>query len=76
MAEPPRFTGFEDNDNELYERSGKPKIPRWMTILIIVLAVIGLLFIAMTLLSGGEHGPSRHMGLAVPQLLGWGGDRG
>jgi flagellar basal body-associated protein FliL len=71
MVEEPRFTGVGDNENELYERSGKRKVPRWVTIVVIVLAVIGLLLIAMMLLGGpGGHGPARHMGMAVPRLIG------
>lgn len=43
----------------------RPRIPRWIKILGIVLAVIALLFVAMRLVGGGDHGPWRHGSLGV-----------
>ena len=62
---------MSDNDNEFYERAGARRLPRWLVVLLVVLAVIGLLFIAMMLLGGlGGHGPGRHMGAAAAALTG------
>jgi hypothetical protein len=36
-------------------------IPRWLKIAGIVLAVLVLLAVAVMLVSGGAHGPTRHM---------------
>lgn len=63
MAQRSRPADSGDNDNAIYERGTKRKVPRWATVLIIVLAVIGLMFIVMVLVGGaGGHGPGRHMG--------------
>jgi len=63
MAERSRPADSGDNDNAIYERGAKRKVPRWATVLIIVLAVIVLMFIVMVLVGGtGGHGPGRHMG--------------
>lgn len=71
MNQRPRKGSFEDNDNELYERFGKRSVPRWVTVAVIVLAVIGLLFVIMLLVGGlGGHGPQRHMGMPLTQVIG------
>lgn len=36
-------------------------MPRWVKVSAIVAAVLALLAVAVLLISGGEHGPSRHM---------------
>ena len=41
--------------------SEPPRAPRWVKVSAIVAAVVVALIIAITLLSGGEHGPGRHL---------------
>lgn len=46
--------------------------PRWVTVLVVVAAAVALLVVVI-LVSGGEHGPGRHMGEpsgSVPAVVG------
>jgi hypothetical protein len=36
-------------------------MPRWVKVLVMVLGLLVLLLVAAMLLTGGEHGPGRHM---------------
>jgi hypothetical protein len=60
MAEPGRRT---DADSET-----PPRMPRWVRVTLIVVAVLLVLFVVLRLTGvGGEHGPGRHMsGLGAP----------
>ncbi len=37
-------------------------MPRWVKVLVIVGAVVGLLVLGLLVFGNGEHGPSRHFG--------------
>ncbi len=51
-----------DGDTEMGLDSGSTTgTPRWVKVFGIVLAIIVLLVVLMMLLSGGKHGPGRHM---------------
>jgi hypothetical protein len=41
--------------------SVKPKTPRWVKVLAIMAIVIVVLVVVVMKLSGGQHGPSRHV---------------
>jgi hypothetical protein len=38
-----------------------PGMPRWMKVTVIAVAVLALLAVAVMILSGGDHGPGRHL---------------
>ncbi|WP_306232144.1 hypothetical protein [Agrococcus beijingensis] len=39
-----------------------PAMPRWVKVSVIVLGIVVLVAAAVMLLSGGDHGPGRHLG--------------
>jgi len=43
-------------------------VPRWVKVSGLIAAVLALLVVTVMLISGGEHGPGRHMssGLSTP----------
>jgi hypothetical protein len=41
--------------------ASRPPTPRWVKLLGLAALVIGLLFVLVMLLAGGDHGPSRHL---------------
>lgn len=41
-------------------------MPRWVKVSGIVAVLLALLVVAVMLLSGGEHGPGRHMSFEAP----------
>ena len=43
----------------------RPRVPRWVKTLGIVVAVLLLLGVIVLLVSGGQHGPSRHRQASV-----------
>ena len=43
----------------------RPPMPRWVKIFGIVSIAVVLLMIGVSLLSGGQHGPARHLGASV-----------
>lgn len=45
-----------------------PGMPRWVKVLVMVLGLLALLLVAAMLLTGGEHGPGRHMSHVVVHL--------
>lgn len=40
---------------------GPPGAPRWVKVSAIVALIVVLLFVVVVLISGGQHGPGRHM---------------
>ncbi len=60
MTDPPRSPNSDDTGMG-YDRESKTGIPRWVTVAGIILAVVGLLVVVVLLVSGGEHGPGRHL---------------
>lgn len=39
----------------------RPGVPRWVKVFLAVAAAVALVLIALMLLSGGTHGPGRHL---------------
>lgn len=39
----------------------RPGAPRWVKVFVVVAAVVALVLIALMLVSGGTHGPGRHL---------------
>jgi hypothetical protein len=50
----------------------KPRIPRWVKVMAIIAIVIAVLVVVVMKLSGGQHGPGRHLpgGSSAPQSAG------
>ncbi len=44
-----------------YPETDSAGTPRWVKVLGIIAIVVGLLFIVLQFMGGGNHGPSRHM---------------
>ena len=51
---------LRDPDTEPDDRAAAPGVPSWVKISVIIVAILALALIAIMLLSGGGHGPSRH----------------
>lgn len=51
-------------------------VPRWVKVSGMVAAVLALLVVAVLLISGGEHGPGRHMSAGLSTPLVGGDERG
>jgi hypothetical protein len=49
----------DDRDGR-YEREPTTRIPRWVKVAGIVVAVLALLVVIAMLVGGGAHGPGRH----------------
>ena len=65
MADPPR----PRDATAAGDRSSPPRMPTWVKVSGIVLAVLVILIILMMLLAGGNHGPGRHMpGVQSPPI--------
>jgi hypothetical protein len=43
------------------DRGSPPGMPRWVKVAGIILAILALLLIVVLLVSGGHHGPGRHL---------------
>lgn len=39
----------------------QPKVPRWVKVLAIIAVVVALAVIVVMKISGGQHGPGRHL---------------
>jgi hypothetical protein len=39
----------------------RPKVPRWVKVLAIIAVVVALAVVVVMKLSGGQHGPGRHL---------------
>jgi hypothetical protein len=50
-------------------RAVPPGIPRWLKVSALVVAALIVLVIAVMLLAGGNHGPGRHLSLALINTL-------
>ena len=42
--------------------TGGPGVPRWVVMTAVIVAVLLVLVVVVMLISGGEHGPGRHLG--------------
>jgi hypothetical protein len=43
------------------EQNSPPSTPRWVKVFGIIIVVLVLLFVGLQFLSGGRHGPGRHL---------------
>ena len=48
-------------DTSMSERKSTTSTPRWVKVSGIVVIILVLLVVAIMFISGGEHGPGRHM---------------
>jgi hypothetical protein len=39
----------------------KPKVPRWVKVLAIIAVVVAVAVVVVMKISGGQHGPGRHL---------------
>jgi hypothetical protein len=64
MTDRPRSPNPGDDSGMLDDRESAPGIPRWVTVVGIVVAVVALLVVVMLLVGAGGgaggHGPQRH----------------
>ena len=66
MADPPRRRDTADLGAD---RASPPRMPRWVKLSLIVLAVLVLAVVIAMLIAGGGHGPSRHAaGVQLPAV--------
>jgi hypothetical protein len=66
MADPPRR---RDIASVGADPASPPRMPRWVKLSLILGAVLVLLVVAVMLLAGGGHGPSRHTpGIQAPPI--------
>jgi hypothetical protein len=61
MADPPRARDPGEAAGVGADRGSPPGMPRWVKVSGIILAVLVLLLVIVLLISGGEHGPRRHL---------------
>jgi hypothetical protein len=43
------------------DRGSPPSTPRWVKVFVIITIILVLLFVILQFVSGGEHGPRRHL---------------
>jgi hypothetical protein len=61
MADPPLDPGTGDDTNGVrLDRGATIGMPRWVKVFLIVAVLVVLVFVIL-LLTGGGHGPGRHM---------------
>ena len=61
MADPPRAGDPGEAADLAADRGSPPGMPRWVKVSGIIVAVLVLLLVIVLLISGGEHGPRRHL---------------
>jgi hypothetical protein len=61
MTDPPRSPKTGNDNGAGYNRESTTRVPRWVTVAGIVLAVVALLVVVVLLVGGGDHGPARHL---------------
>lgn len=54
--------GLPDEVGAVSDRGSPPRMPRWVKWSAFVFGVLILLMVVMMSLSGGQHGPGRHLG--------------
>jgi hypothetical protein len=60
MTEGPRSSETGDDSGREYEREPTPRIPRWVKLVGIILAILVLVVVIGLLVLGGGHGPRAH----------------
>lgn len=53
--------GTGDHNHVRPDRRSPPSTPRWVKVSVIIAIVLVLLVVIMMFISGGKHGPMRHM---------------
>jgi hypothetical protein len=70
MGDPPPYPDSEgvtgDETRVGPDRESKPGMPRWVKVSGIIAIVLVLLVVIIVLVSGGEHGPGRHIPEGTP----------
>ena len=51
----------EEEDTSMSDRKSTTSTPRWVKVSGLVVIILVLLAVAIMVISGGEHGPGRHM---------------
>ena len=70
MTDQPRYPVIGDNDGEGAGRDSPPPVPRWVWLSAIVVGVLVALAVVLMLVSGGQHGPGRHLSSAGAAISG------
>ena len=66
MADPPRR---RDPASVGADPASPPRMPRWVKLSLILVALLVLLVVIVMLIAGGGHGPSRHApGIQAPPI--------
>ena len=66
MADPPRR---RETAGMGADPASPPRMPRWVKLSLILVAVLVLVVVIAMLIAGGEHGPSRHAaGVQAPPI--------
>jgi hypothetical protein len=66
MADPPRR---RDTAGVGADGVSPPRMPRWVKLSLILVAVLALVVVIVMLIAGGGHGPSRHApGIQLPPV--------
>jgi hypothetical protein len=60
MADPLRDPDTGEDAGVAADRGSPPRMPRWVKVSGIIVAVLVLLVVILMLISGGGHGPRRH----------------
>ncbi len=69
MADLPRYRDTGEDAGVAADRGSPPRMPRWVKVSGIIVAVLVLLLVIVMLIAGGGHGPSRHApGIQAPPL--------
>ena len=55
--------------DELHDKESTTGLPRWVKVSVIVAVLLALLVVVVMLLSGGEHGPGRHVSFGAPAVV-------
>jgi hypothetical protein len=61
MTDQPQDPGIQPTTGKDAEPGPPPGVPRWAKVSGIAVALFALILIAVMLISGGSHGPWRHM---------------
>lgn len=66
MADPSSYPDATDDTSVGPSRESTTGTPRWVYVFGIIALIVVLLFVAVMLVGGGSHGPSRHTSSADP----------
>jgi hypothetical protein len=60
LGDTPRYPETGDDTDVGPDRGSTPGTPRWVKVFGLIALVVIVLFVVVTLIGGGEHGPGRH----------------